>query len=143
MGDKPHWGFNKRERFMNTQTFTSFEGRIGRQTFWLGTLSLFILQWVLFALFGGVGMMGTDMADPAAAEAAMSGMMWPMTILFLVFLWPSLAIAAKRFHERDKSAWWILIVVVPIIGGLWYLIECGFLRGTDGPNRFGEDPVAD
>ena len=31
---------------------------------------------------------------------------------------------------------------VGMIGGLWYLIECGFLKGTTGPNRFGADPLA-
>jgi uncharacterized membrane protein YhaH (DUF805 family) len=35
-----------------------------------------------------------------------------------------------------------LSVFVPVIGGLWYLIECGFLRGTPGPNAYGPDPLA-
>ncbi len=48
----------------------------------------------------------------------------------------------KRYHDRNKSGWWVLIVFVPVIGGLWYLIECGFLRGTPGPNNYGPDPLA-
>jgi uncharacterized membrane protein YhaH (DUF805 family) len=48
-------------------------------------------------------------------------------------------IGIKRFHDRDKSGWWVLIAFVPIIGWIWYLIECGFLPGTDGPNRY--DPT--
>jgi uncharacterized membrane protein YhaH (DUF805 family) len=48
----------------------------------------------------------------------------------------------KRYHDRNKSGWWILIVFVPVIGGLWYFIECGFLRGTPGPNTYGPDPLA-
>jgi len=126
---------------MNLQTFTSFDGRIPRMTFWLGVLVLMIIQWVLFALFGGMAMMSMDMSDPAAAEQAMSGM-WPIWIIFLVFLWPSLAVYTKRWHDRNKSGWWSLIVLVPLIGSLWLLIECGFLRGTEGPNRFGDDPLA-
>ena len=48
----------------------------------------------------------------------------------------------KRFHDRDKSGWWVLLNLVPVIGWLWALIDNGFLRGTDGPNRFGENPLA-
>ncbi len=126
---------------MNLQTFTSFDGRIPRMTFWLGVLVLLIIEWVLFALFGDMAMMNLDMSDPAAAEQAMSGM-WPIWIISLIFLWPSLAIYTKRWHDRDKSGWWSLILFVPLIGFIWFLVECGFLRGTEGPNRFGDDPVA-
>ena len=35
----------------------------------------------------------------------------------------------------------MLIDLVPVIGGLWALIETGFLKGTAGPNRFGNDPL--
>ena len=55
--------------------------------------------------------------------------------LGVLVTWISLAVAVKRYHDRDKSGWWLLIVFVPVIGGLWYLIECGFLRGTDGHNN--------
>jgi uncharacterized membrane protein YhaH (DUF805 family) len=126
---------------MNLQTFTSFNGRIPRMTFWLGVLVLLIVQWVLFALFGGMAMMNLDMNDPAAAEQMMSGI-WPIWIISLIFLWPSLAIYTKRWHDRDKSGWWSLILIVPLIGFIWFLIECGFLRGTEGANRFGDEPIA-
>ena len=125
---------------MNLQTFTSFKGRIPRMTFWLGVLVLMIIQWVLFALFGGLSIMSMDMTDPAAAEQMMSKMA-PLYIISLVFLWPALAIYTKRWHDRDKSGWWTLILLIPIVGFFWFLIECGFLRGTEGPNRFGNDPV--
>jgi uncharacterized membrane protein YhaH (DUF805 family) len=32
---------------------------------------------------------------------------------------------------------------VPIIGAIWLLVECGFLRGTEGPNNYGPDPIAE
>jgi uncharacterized membrane protein YhaH (DUF805 family) len=50
---------------------------------------------------------------------------------------PFILVNGKRFHDRNKSAWWVLISFIPIIGGLWIFIECGFLAGTPGPNRFG------
>ena len=128
--------------------YLSFEGRLNRQPFWLGLLAMAVVIWILefiiFSMFGGSAMMSIDANNPDAAAAmttAMSGMMVPFSILFLVFLWPTLAIYTKRWHDRDKSGWWSLIMFVPIIGGLWFLIECGFLRGTDGPNRFGNDPL--
>jgi uncharacterized membrane protein YhaH (DUF805 family) len=126
----------------NIQNFISFNGRIPRMTFWLSILILIIVQWVLFALFGGMAMMNFDPADPAAAEQMMSSM-GPIWIISLIFLWPSLAIYAKRWHDRDKSGWWSLILFVPLIGFIWFLVECGFLRGSEGPNRFGADPIAD
>lgn len=136
---------------MNLQTFTSFNGRIPRKTFWLALIVMIVITWILeiilFSIFG-VSMMSMDPnatpeAQAAAAEQAMSGMAIPLVILILLTIWPSLAIYAKRWHDRDKSGWWTLIGLVPIIGGLWMLIELGFLRGTDGPNRFGPDPIGE
>lgn len=128
--------------------YLSFEGRINRQPFWLGLLAMVVVVWVLefilFSMFGGRVMMNIDTNNPDAAAAmsnAMSGMMLPIGILTLIFLWPSLALYTKRWHDRDKSGWWSLIMFVPVVGALWFLIECGFLRGTDGPNRFGNDPL--
>lgn len=66
-------------------------------------------------------------------------------VMIAMFIWaiatiiPSLAVTFRRLHDTDHSAWWILIGLVPIIGGLvllyFYLIE-----GTQGANRFGPDP---
>ena len=137
---------------MNLQTFLSFDGRIPRKTFWLSILVMMVISWILqiivFSIFGGSMMPTMDPnATPeqaaAAAEAAVSGMMLPLGIIILLTLWPSLAIYAKRWHDRGKSGWWSLIGFVPIIGGIWMLVELGFLRGTEGPNRFGPDPIAD
>jgi uncharacterized membrane protein YhaH (DUF805 family) len=63
-------------------------------------------------------------------------------VISIALFWVSLAVAVKRWHDRGKSAWWILIVFVPVVGGIWYLIECGFLEGTSGANRYGADPLA-
>jgi uncharacterized membrane protein YhaH (DUF805 family) len=136
---------------MNLQTFTSFDGRIPRKTFWLSILVMmiivFILEFILFAVFGASMTSVDPNATPEAAVAAMQDtmgqMMVPLGILFLIVLWPSLAIYAKRWHDRDKSGWWSLIMLVPIIGSIWLLVELGFLRGTEGPNRFGDDPIAE
>lgn len=81
-------------------------------------------------------------SDPSAALASV-GMVGGLILLvvYILMVWIGLAIAAKRWHDRNKSAWWILIVFVPVVGGLWYLIECGFLPGTPGSNKYGADPL--
>jgi uncharacterized membrane protein YhaH (DUF805 family) len=126
---------------------TSFEGRISRQPFWLSVLALFIAQWVIMFILGmvfGYSMMaGMDpgMLPDEAAAMASSGMM-PIVIVSLLFLYPALAVYTKRWHDRGKSGWWTLILLVPLLGIIWFLVECGFLRGTEGPNQYGNDPLA-
>jgi uncharacterized membrane protein YhaH (DUF805 family) len=126
---------------------TSFEGRISRQPFWLSILALIIVQWIVMIILSmvlGISMMGgmdPNMNPEAAASAAMTGMM-PLIVISLIFVYPALAIYAKRWHDRGKSGWWTLIGLVPVIGGIWLLVELGFLRGTEGPNQYGNDPLA-
>lgn len=118
---------------------TSFEGRISRQPFWLSVLALFIAQWIIMIILGmvfGYSMMGG--MDPAMASSGMA----PIVIVSLLFLYPALAVYTKRWHDRGKSGWWTLILLVPLIGFIWFLVECGFLRGTEGPNQYGNDPLA-
>jgi uncharacterized membrane protein YhaH (DUF805 family) len=99
---------------------TSFDGRISRQPFWLGTLALFGANIVVSIVLGG-GVLGV--------------------ILGLVLIYPSLAVSVKRWHDRGKSGWWVLVALIPVIGWIWTLVECGFLEGTKGSNEYGPDPL--
>ena len=110
--------------------FTSFEGRIGRQQMWMGIIVLIAISIVVAVL---------DMILGTRTE---SGMCILGLIYSIAAIYPSIALYAKRWHDRGKSGWWSLIILVPIIGGLWLLIELGFLKGTDGPNQYGPDPLA-
>jgi hypothetical protein len=56
----------------------------------------------------------------------------------LLVFWRALALLVKRWHDRDKTGWWVLLNIVPLIGFVWTFIECGLMRGTVGPNRCGE-----
>jgi uncharacterized membrane protein YhaH (DUF805 family) len=104
----------------------SFQGRVGRMQFWITTL---ILCGIVIALqVAGKG----AKAGPGALI---------LLILTLPIIWVSLALGVKRWHDRDKSGWWTLINLVPLIGSLWALVENGFLKGTTGENRFGPDPL--
>ena len=115
------------ERMPPRRMLMSLQGRISRREFWLwGVLALLGVALLLQALLGIAGV------APKAAERLVN----------LVLVWPAIAVSVKRWHDRDKSGWWVLINLVPVIGWLWALVENGFLRGTPGPNRFGADPLA-
>lgn len=62
--------------------------------------------------------------------------------LLILTWWINLALGAKRLHDRDLSAWFLLLAVVPIIGWVWFLYQA-VQPGTAGDNRFGPDPLAD
>ena len=106
------------------QILFSLRGRIPRRTFWLWG----VLGMLLFSVIAGL-LLGIAGVSPRLAEA----------IPNLLIIWPGLAISVKRWHDRDKSGWWVLINLIPVIGFFWALIENGCLRGSVGPNRYGED----
>jgi len=69
----------------------------------------------------------------------MSAAFYPALYLFAAFItvaYAQLAVYAKRFHDRGKSAWWVLIAFVPLIG----FLELGMLPGDPGPNTYGPPP---
>jgi uncharacterized membrane protein YhaH (DUF805 family) len=53
---------------------------------------------------------------------------------------PGVTVHVRRLHDIDKSGWWLLISVVPFIGGI-VLIYWLARPGTSGPNKFGPDPM--
>lgn len=120
------------------QLLFSFEGRVGRATYWYFVLAIIALFVVLGMVFG-FSMVKVDPETGAAvADAGSSGIV--MGLASLLIIWPCLAIAAKRWHDVDKSAWWILIGLVPAVGGIIALVFNGFIAGTPGANRFGPVP---
>jgi uncharacterized membrane protein YhaH (DUF805 family) len=59
----------------------------------------------------------------------------------IAFLWLNMVTAAcRRFHDQDMSGWFCLLALIPSVGGLLLLIF-GSKNGTEGPNKFGEDPL--
>ncbi|MCA6216731.1 DUF805 domain-containing protein [Ideonella sp. B7] len=105
--------------------YLSFRGRISRRTFWRhGVLWLLLMTLLLNALLTIAGMTAEE-ADGVAN---------------VLLLWPALAVSIKRWHDRNRSGWWVLVNLIPLIGWLWVLIENGALRGTPGPNDYGPAP---
>jgi uncharacterized membrane protein YhaH (DUF805 family) len=115
--------------------FLSFNGRLRRLHFWVGL----IILWVVEAIIFGV-LIGPAVAAAAGGGGGMSPLGIVGYLLILALVWPALAIQVKRWHDRDKSGWWVLIALIPIIGFFWVLIECGILDGTPGPNKYGPSP---
>lgn len=60
----------------------------------------------------------------------------------IIIFWIILAVSVKRLHDCNKSGWFYLINLLPFIGQLWILILCGFTKGTEEGNRFGEPEAA-
>jgi len=111
----------------------SFEGRIPRRAYWLAFLiNTFGYMFALFFL-----------AHLMADLGPTTPLRFVPFLVFATYLWIDLAAKAKRWHDRDKSAFWLLIGFVPIIGALWQLVELGFLPGTPGANSYGEECNAD
>ena len=117
----------------------SFQGRINRAKFWLVHVAMWVVVAIVFSVILGSAAMSSDPQAALQSVGLVGGLI--LLVVYILALWIGLAIAAKRWHDRNKSAWWILIVFVPIVGPFWYLIECGFLRGTTGANKYGSDPL--
>jgi len=114
--------------------FFRFDGRINRARFWLGSL--------VVGIVAGINTGINRSVDPDVLTIGPGFLELITFTIGIALLWPWLALWIKRWHDRGKSGWWMLIVLIPIVGGLWALVECGFLRGTSGANRFGSDPLA-
>ena len=101
--------------------FTSIEGRIYRQQWWIGVGILFLAGLVSSALFGSDGLV-------------------PF-IIGLGLLFAGICLHIKRCHDRGKSGWWCLLLLIPIIGTLWAIIDLGILEGDKGRNAYGANPL--
>lgn len=110
----------------------SFQGRISRYQLWVQ----FILPYFVLEVIVLVIDLLTGMYNAHTGVGVLS------TIFSLLMIWPYLAIQVKRCHDRDRSGWFLLISLIPIVGAIWLFVELGCLRGSVGDNRFGPDPVA-
>ncbi len=115
-----------------TSLLFSFQGRINRLPYWLVTL-------VVYGIGGATGQAGTQYG-PDNPMTIVPGII--TLVSFVLGVWIALAVQVKRWHDRDKSGWWVHINFIPVIGMIWVLIQCGILKGTEGDNRFGKDPLA-
>jgi uncharacterized membrane protein YhaH (DUF805 family) len=140
-----------------TQLLFSFRGRLNRKPYWMTVIATMVII-ILLLLFALV-----MIREQRFEVAGLTVMI--LIILYIPLIWIGLAIGAKRLHDRDKSAWWLLVfyalpgilstagneledlgfIILHIISfgiTVWAFIELGCLRGTRGPNRYGPDPLS-
>ena len=133
-------------------------GRINRAKYWRSTL-----------LFTVAGLMAAVILFTAAGIAAPLFIIAVVLVLIPWLLW-GFSITTERLHDRDKSAWWLVVFyLVPAGLGqlaktawfagaagtvlhyilalasfaltIWGFVEIGCLRGTAGSNTYGPDPL--
>ena len=109
--------------------FFSYKGRISRKTYWCAVAMWNLVFWICIAVVF------------FSFESRSFIVTVPFALLLLLLFYVGYPMRVKRWHDRDKSGWWELIGFIPIIGVWWLIIECGFLKGTEGSNRFGPDPL--
>jgi uncharacterized membrane protein YhaH (DUF805 family) len=146
------------------QLLFSFQGRINRKPWWLASLATTLIAIVaLGVIFVAAG--GVPQANAVDSLASMGGSALAMALLIIPLLWMAFALGAKRLHDRNMSASWLILfyllpgvldnigsalgasvmgwglTIVSLAISLWALVELGFLRGTVGPNQYGPDPL--
>jgi uncharacterized membrane protein YhaH (DUF805 family) len=111
--------------------YVSFSGRASRSEYWWWTLALIILFVVLGVIDGAI------IAPLLGLERFASNAGQPLSLLTaLLILLPSIAVTARRLHDTDRTAWWLLVGLVPLVGNL-VLLFFYVQQGTEGENQFG------
>ena len=100
------------------RNYVNFNGRATRTQYWMFMLFNIIAQIIL-----------------AVVTLVLPFLSFLGTVYSLGVLLPSLAIGARRLHDTDRSAWWLLLLLVPFVGAIVLLIFY-VLPGTPGVNRF-------
>lgn len=109
--------------------YVNFKGRATRSEYW----------W--FALFQFLVLIIPNILSTSETSSGQFGLWSILHLLIALALFlPSLGLTFRRLHDTNRSAWWLLIAFIPIIGGILLLVWF-ILKGTDGPNKYGEDKL--
>lgn len=103
------------------KNYAGFQGRARRAEYWYYTLTSAIISVVLNIIGLAIGFS------------------YLATIYSLAVLIPTLAVAVRRLHDTNRSGWWILIGIIPLVGWI-VLIVFMATEGTRGDNKYGPDP---
>lgn len=106
-----------------TNHYFDFEGRATRQQFWM-----FVLYYIIGAIILGVIESMVGLEDILTAVYA------------LALLLPYLGLAVRRLHDVNRSGWWLLIGLIPIVGFIVLLIFY-IQKGDAGANQYGPNPA--
>lgn len=122
--------------------YFDFSGRSRRKEYWMFFLFVMIIELILAALlFSQIPLTDYGMMD-WPTEGVGTGFYALMVVAFVFGLGtiiPQIAVQVRRFHDQDKSGWFVLLNFIPYVGFLIVLVFM-FIEGTRGPNRYGADP---
>ncbi len=110
--------------------YVTISGRASRAEFWWFYLVVLLIGGVLSGLDGLIFGFGWD-------RVSILEPIWGLLTLL-----PLVCVAGRRLHDYDLSAWWLLIILIPVLGFLFLLVVFA-QRGTAGENPYGADPLAD
>ena len=135
-------GFKEAVNSVLKQNYANFQGRASRSEYWFFALFVFLVAAILTALlFATVDFNTQQISGLGYVIIAI------LAVFYLGILIPSIAVAVRRLHDRNMSGWWylgfIVLSAIPFVGVVasiaMLVIFC--LKGTDGDNRFGPDPL--
>jgi uncharacterized membrane protein YhaH (DUF805 family) len=101
--------------------YAVFDGRAGRPEYWWFFLINTIISLVL------------RFAIPSAG--AIISELYGLAVLL-----PSIGVAIRRLHDTNRTGWWILVALIPLVGWIWIIVLLA-LAGDSGPNRYGPPPA--
>lgn len=104
----------------------SLQGRASRSDWWITTISGAVLAQIAFVI-----------AIIARFQETGTNWLWftGAVIGGLVAWWATIAVTARRFRDRGDSPWMTLLLAIPVLGGIWILIVCGFLPNPNQAPR--------
>ncbi|MBD0842867.1 MULTISPECIES: DUF805 domain-containing protein [unclassified Streptomyces] len=102
--------------------YAVFSGRARRKEYWMYTLF-----YMIFAVVASI------------VDLAVLGSQILSLVMALGLLLPSLGVTVRRLHDTGRSGWWILIALIPLVGGIVLLVFL-CLDGEAGANKHGENP---
>ncbi len=102
------------------KNYVVFRGRATRTEYWMFFLFNLIFTFVLGFLDG-------------VMETGMLSLVYSLFILL-----PSIAVSVRRLHDTGRTGWWLLLSLIPIIGGLIILVFL-VLDSEEGENEYGSN----
>ena len=108
--------------------YAVFSGRSRRKEYWFFVLFVVIISIVLNIIDGLIGAYDRSMG---------AGLL--STIFSLAILIPSIAVSVRRLHDINRTGWWVLIALVPLVGWIVFLVF-HLQDSTPGTNRYGPNP---
>lgn len=117
-------------KFLNYYTdvlkkYTVFTGRAARKEYWYFIL-IHVIIMVLLSIIGSI--------------VNMEKTFELLKFLYcLAVLLPVLGVTARRLHDTDRSGWWMLISLIPVIGGIILIVFLA-MDSKPGDNKYGPNP---